>query len=74
MLPIEICTNGQTWDVSLDGWFQGTFKSMHDAYQAACDLSVEHENSEIVVHGEIPSLKNEGTQKSAPEDGTSRAR
>lgn len=54
MHPIEISTNGQTWDVSLDGWFQGTFKSLQDAYQAACDLSLEHENTEIVVHGEIP--------------------
>lgn len=55
MYPIEICVNGQTWDVSLDGWFQGTFESLQDAYQTACELSLEHENTEIVVHGEIPS-------------------
>lgn len=58
MHPIEICVNGQTWDVSLDGWFQGTFESLQDAYQTACELSLEHENTEIVVHGEIPSTKN----------------
>lgn len=56
MNVIDICPNGQTWDVSIDGWFQGNFSSLHDAYDTAYRLSNENGNAEIVVYGDTPTV------------------
>jgi hypothetical protein len=55
MNSIDINATGQTWDVNLNGWFQGNFTSLNDAYDTAHQLSSERADTEIVVHGNTPS-------------------
>lgn len=55
MNSIDINATGDTWDVTLNGWFQGNFTSLNDAYETANQLSSDRANTEIVVHGNTPS-------------------
>ncbi len=55
MNTIDISANGPLWEVTIDGWFQGTFDSLPEAYETAYRLSDERSSAEIVVHGDTPA-------------------